>query len=285
MGKKYDFEIVFVDDGSTDDTTEQVMTLIKKYPYISMIEFSRNFGKEAATSAGIHFAKGDALIMIDADGQHPVEVIPVFIKRWENGKKVVVGVRKENKDEGLVKKYGSIIFYKLFNKFSGVKLVPGSTDFRLIDRQVQQEFNKLSEINRITRGLIDWMGFDKDYIEFKANPRIHGEASYTFKKLVKLALNSFVSLSFTPLFIMGYLGLIMCLASLLGGAFLVIEGLVLNDPLNLAVTGSGYLGILSIFLIGCVLISQGLMSLYISHIYQESQGRPLYIVGKSHKKN
>ncbi len=136
----------------------------------------------------------------------------------------------------------------------------------------------------ITRGLIDWVGFNKDYVEFNANPRIHGEATYTVRKLVKLALNSFVSLSFTPLFVMGYLGFAMCLISLLIGAFIVTEGLLLNDPLGLNITGSGYLGILSIFLIGCVLVSQGLMSLYISHIYQESQGRPLYIIGKAHNR-
>jgi len=281
-GKSYSFEIVFVDDGSKDDTAEQIKSLIHKHPCISLIEFSRNFGKEAATSAGVHFATGDAIIMIDADGQHPVEAIPDFIKRWESGKKVVVGIRKANTDEGVIKKYGSIIFYRLFNQFSGAKLVPRSTDFRLIDKQVQQEFNKLTEINRITRGLIDWMGFDKDYIEFTANARIHGEASYTFKKLLKLAVNSFVSLSFTPLFIMAYLGFFMCLGALLTGTFLFTEVLILDDPLALNITGSGYLGILTIFLIGCVLVSQGLMSLYMSHIYQQSQGRPLYIVGKSH---
>jgi len=276
---KINYEVIYVNDGSNDGTLDELKKLAEKHNFIKIVSLSRNFGKEIATTAGIHYAKGTVIILIDGDGQHPPEIIPQFVDKWKNGAAIVVGLRSKNQKEGFVKKFGSKIFYVLFNKFTGSHLVPGSTDFRLIDRSVQSEFMRLTERNRITRGLIDWLGFEREYVEFTANPRMGGEASYSIPKLFKLALNSFVSLSLTPLYFSLYLGLVILPTSFLLGCFSVIEMLI-GDPLNLNIKGSAYLIILVIFLMGILLVSQGIIAIYLSHIHTETQNRPLFVIDK-----
>jgi hypothetical protein len=161
-----------------------------------------------------------------------------------------------------------------------MKLLPGSSDFRLIDRTVQQEFVRMTERNRVTRNLIDWLGYDRDYIYFKANARTHGEASYSFKKLFKLAVDSVISQSTSPLYVATYIGVIIMPLSLLLGVFMVVEMLI-GDPLSLRVTGGAYVLVLVLFLIGILLLSQGIIGLYLSSIHNETQGRPLYIVDRA----
>lgn len=276
-----DYEIIVVDDGSEDQTIQIVKKLKKHNKHIKLLVLSRNFGKEVATSAGIAQATGHVTLIIDADGQHPPEYIPEFVKKWQDGAQVVVGIRKTNSKEGPVKKYGSRLFYFLLNKFAGVHMVPASTDFRLIDQEVREAFAKLQEGNRIMRGLIDWMGYDVDYVNFHAKARVHGEAAYNTKKLVKLAMNSVVSLSLLPLYISGYIGVAITGLSMVGGVFVIIENYLFNDPLGLNITGSASLGLLITFLVGIVLIGQGLTAVYISRIYEETKGRPLFIVNKA----
>lgn len=273
----YRHEIIFINDGSTDNTLDILHAITKKDERVRLLCLSRNFGKEVATTAGINNAKGDALIILDADGQHPVELIPKFIGHWEAGNNVVVGVRTQNQKEGFLKKYGSGLFYRLFNATSDMKLVPGSTDYRLIDRSVQQEFIRMTERNRITRGLIDWLGYRRNYIYFKANERMAGEATYSFKKLLKLAVNSTISLSTTPLYFAAYIGAAIVPFSILLGLFMLAEQL-LGDPLALNITGTAYLVVLVMLLVGLLLISQGIMALYLSHIHAETQNRPLYLI-------
>jgi dolichol-phosphate mannosyltransferase len=279
------FEIIFVNDGSRDKTLDELHKAAKKDQTIRIISFSRNFGKELATSAGIHYAKGDAIIMVDADGQFPPELIPEFVKKWRNGAQVVTGVRVSNQKEGFIKRYGSKLFYKLMSSLAGAKLTAGATDFRLIDRAVQQEFFRFSERSRMTRGLIDWVGFKEDFIEFHARERMAGEASYKVSKLIKLALNSFVSLSLAPLYFSGWAGIIITPLAFLIGLFIGIEQFALDDPLNLNVTGTAMLGVLILFFMGILLISQGLIALYISHIHTETQNRPLYIIDRRASRN
>lgn len=276
----YDFEVIFVNDGSTDSTLEKLYSLQSTDPRVRIISLSRNFGKEVATTAGIIEAHGEAIVIIDADGQHPVELISQFLDEWTKGRKVVIGVRKVNQNEGAVKHYGSKLFYRLFNLISGDPLVPGSTDFRLIDREVQQEFSRLKEHSRITRALIDWLGYEKSYITFVANPRVHGEATYSTSKLLRLAINSVVSLTTFPLYASAYLGIIITLLSLLIGLFIFVEQYILGDPMSLNITGSASLGFLILFLVGIMLACQGLVAMYISRIYEEVKGRPLYIIDK-----
>jgi polyisoprenyl-phosphate glycosyltransferase len=276
---KSDYEVIYCNDGSTDKTAELIKGFGSKNPRIKMLSFSRNFGKEIATTAGIHKAGGQAILTLDADGQHPVELIPEFVQRWQKGAKVVIGIRHSNQGEGLVKRFGSSLFYKTFNRVTGNKLVPGSSDFRLIDSSVQQEFVRITERSRMTRVLIDWLGYQRDYIKFKANPRLSGEAGYSFKKLFKLFIDSIVSMSKSPLYISAYLGAVVLPISILIGLFMVVDALV-GDPLNLNATGSAYLVVLLLFLVGVLLVSQGIIGLYLSHIHSETQNRPLYIIDK-----
>jgi polyisoprenyl-phosphate glycosyltransferase len=273
-------ELLYVNDGSTDATLIQLSRIAKDDKSVKIIDLSRNFGKEIAMSAGIHYATGEALLMIDGDGQYPPELIPEFIKKWQAGAQVVTGIRDSNQGEGLVKRYGSKLFYWAFNRFTGSKLIPQSTDFRLIDRAVQKEFTKLTERNRVTRGLIDWLGFRQDYIHFDANARLSGDAGYSVAKLLRLALDSSVSLSLTPLYFSAYAGAVILPLSVLLGVFSATE-MVIGDPLGLKITGSAYLVILILFLVGLLLISQGIMALYLSHMHTESQNRPLFILNQA----
>lgn len=282
---KHKHEIIYVNDGSKDNTLSKLQSLAQKDKNVKVISLSKNFGKEIATTAGIHSSTGDAVMILDADGQHPPKLIPKFIEKWEEGQQVVIGVRNKQKHEGLVKEFGSKIFYRIFNSTSGEEIKPRSTDFRLIDIEVKEAFCEMTERNRITRGLIDWLGFDKHYIHFDSPERLAGEASYSTKQLFKLAMNSFISLSLKPLFLFGYLGLAIVLVSGLAGLFIIIEQLILNDPMGLNITGSAMLGVLLSFFVGLILISQSMLAIYIARIHEQSQKRPLFIVNKRNSRN
>ncbi|MDO4612096.1 MAG: glycosyltransferase family 2 protein [Candidatus Saccharibacteria bacterium] len=283
--KNYDHEIILVNDGSTDNSLEIIQKLAEKNSKIKILALSRNFGKEPALSAGLKYAKGDAAITIDADGQQPPELVPKFIEKWENGAEIVTGVRDHYTKHGFIQKLGSKLFYKLLNLFGSKSTVPGSTDFRLIDRVVIDEFNKLSEHNRITRGLIDWLGFKQEYIEYTYGVRTAGKPSYNLKKLFNLAIDSFVSMSTTPLVIFGYLGAFVTFCSFVLGLFCIINQYILGDPLHLYWDGSVQLAIFITFLVGLLMLSQSVTALYISHIHAETQNRPLYIVDKKNSRN
>jgi dolichol-phosphate mannosyltransferase len=277
----YQFTLLFVNDGSRDDTLTQIKSLptTSRNVSVNFLDFSRNFGKEAATSAGLaNSLQADAVMMIDADLQHPVELIPDFIAKWETGSEVVVGIRTENKKIGLVKELGSSVYYKIMNSISETDITPKATDYRLLDQKVVEEFAKLTEHSRITRGLIDWMGYRRDYVYFKANERFAGEASYSKIKLLKLALSSFVAHSLLPLKFAGYLGLTTTLLSGTLGLFMIIEKYILNDPLSLGISPITQLTTLIVFLIGIILCCLGLVALYIGLISTETQNRPLYII-------
>lgn len=275
------YEILYVNDGSKDSSLEIMTKCAKKNRSVKVINLSKNFGKEIAVTAGIFQASCKAIIVIDADGQHPPELIGEFIEKWEAGAQVVIGIRASNQKEGAIKHWGSKIFYQIFNSASGSEIVPRSTDFRLIDKVVQQEFIRCYEKNRITRGLIDWLGFDREYITFHSPARLAGRASYSTKQLMKLAVNSFISLSIKPLEILASFGLLITLLSLAAGVFIIIEQFLLSDPLTLNITGSAMLGVFMSFLIGLVMTSQGIVAIYISHIYVQSQGRPLFIINRT----
>jgi len=277
---RYDYEIVFVDDGSTDHSTEEMEKLAAQDKRVKFLEFSRNFGKEIATSAGINSAQGDAVIMIDADLQHPPRKILEFLKRWEEGAEVVIGVRNKSKSDGITKRVGSFFFYKIMAAISDTKITPQATDFRLIDRKVADEFNRFTEKNRITRGLIDWLGFRREYVHFDANDRKHGEAQYSTTKLIRLAFSSFVSLSFLPLKLAGYLGIIIILIAGPLGAFIFTQRFIINDPWGLQFSGPATLAVIILFLIGIVLMCLGMIALYIANIQTEVNDRPMYVVRK-----
>ncbi|HSX04859.1 MAG TPA: glycosyltransferase family 2 protein [Candidatus Saccharimonadales bacterium] len=271
------YELLYINDGSQDETLSKLQALAASDERVHVLSLSKNFGKEIATTAGIQYASGDAVIMLDADGQHPPNRLPEFVQAWEQGARVVTGVRNFYRKEGAVKKYLSKLFYRLLQRLTGTHVVMGATDFRLIDKTVQQELLRMTERSRMTRGLIDWMGFSQTYIYYDENPRLNGTANYSYAKLFSLALNSFISLSLKPLYFAFYTGLVIMPLSLLLALACGLE-MVIGDPLQLNITGTAYLVMLALFLLGLVLISQGITALYLSHIHTETQNRPLFIV-------
>lgn len=273
----HDVEIIFVNDGSQDDSALVIEQLAATDPTIKYIEFSRNFGKEAATSAGLLHAKGDAVVMMDADLQHPPELLPIFIEKWERGAAVVIGVRAQREKESQVKKLGSRIFYRIMNEIGETDLVSNATDYRLVDRSVVEEFNRFTERNRITRGLIDWLGFRREIVYFDPPQRHSGRPSYNYSKLYQLALTSFVSHSLLPLKLAGYLGLVITFIAGGVGFFMALNKYILGDPWGFNFSGPAMLAVFNLFLIGIVLSCLGLIALYIGFIHQEVQNRPMYI--------
>jgi hypothetical protein len=216
--------------------------------------------------------------MIDADLQHPPELIPLFLEKWQNGAEVVVGIRANNKSYTLIKKCGAALYYKLIGAISNTAMVPRETDFRLIDRSVADAFNSFTERQRNTRALIDWLGFKREYIEFNANERANGQAKYSLGKLFHLAMYSFVSHSLFPLRIAGYLGGFITFFSGLLGIAVFFERYVFHDALNWHISGSAQLAIINVFLIGIVLMCLGIVALYIENIQNETTNRPMYVI-------
>jgi len=274
----YHYQILFVNDGSSDNSQAIIEQLANERPNIKFLEFSRNFGKEIALSAGLAEAGGDALIMIDSDLQHPVDKIPEFIAKWEEGAEVVIGVRVHNQEKNIWRNVSSRIFYYILSRISDVQIVAQSTDFRLLDRSVANEFKRFGEHARITRGLIDWLGFKRDFVNFTAKSRAFGKPGYDKRKLLKLAITTFTAHSLFPLKFAGYAGLAIIMFSGPLGLFIFVSKYVLDDPLNLNFSGPAILAVINLFLIGIVLSSLGLIALYIGSIYGEVTNRPLYVV-------
>jgi dolichol-phosphate mannosyltransferase len=280
LAPRYDAEFLFIDDGSTDGTAAAIETLAKNDSRAALIAFSRNFGKEVATTAGIRNARGAAIIMLDADLQHPPELIPLFLEKWRGGAEVVVGVRRKNKHYSLAKRCGAALYYKLMGAISDTPMVPRETDFRLIDRQVADAFNAFTERERSARALIDWLGFKREYIEFDMDDRANGKASYSFGKLFHLAAYSLVSHSLFPLRIAGYLGVFITFFSGLLGLAVFFERYIFNDAWNWGISSAAQLSIINVFLIGIVLSCLGIIALYVENIHSETINRPMYVIRK-----
>lgn len=276
----YEFEMLFVDDGSRDNSAEAVNDCAKYDRRVRLIQLARNFGKEAAMTAGLHAAHGDAAIIIDADLQMPPRLLGQFIQSWRDGAEVVVGVFAA-RSMSRIHTWGSHLFYRILRLISDTEITPHATDYRLLDREVINAFSRMTERNRITRGLIDWLGFRRTYIQFKQEPRKSGNPTYNFKKLVNLAIASFTSFSMFPLRLAGYLGLLILLFSVPLGIFLGSERYILRDPLHWGINGTTMLAVMILFLVGVVLACLGLTALYIAHIHAEVVNRPLYIVRRS----
>lgn len=271
------WEVLFVNDGSTDGS-QAVLERLAAAPQVKYLDFSRNFGKEAATSAGLDLAEGAAVLMIDADLQHPAELIPEFIRRWQQGAEVVVGVRQNSKSDSLAKKIGSNVFYRIMNLIGETKITPHATDFRLLDRRVVLAFRALTEHDRMTRGLIDWLGFRRDYLAFAADERQNGQAGYSSLKLVKLALSSFVAHSLLPLKLVGYIGTFITLAFGAFGLYVMVGKYLLHSAYASSFSGPAQLAILIIFLVGMMMASIGLVALYVASIKAEVANRPNYVI-------
>ena len=270
-------EIIFVNDGSPDNSWQVIQELASQDQRVLGINLARNFGKELALSAGIHAARGDAVICMDADLQHPPEVIPELIKAWRAGAKIVGTIRTSIDEQPFLRRAGSRLFYWLMSKISGVKLTSQGTDFGLYDRVVIDIFNTMTERSRLFRGMIDWIGFPKTFVEFHASAREAGAAGYSYTKLIGLAVNSITSFSLFPLRITGYLGALISVVSVLLMALMLADRFLLH---RIGFSSLALVVVANTFFIGVVLMALGLMAIYIGSIHGEVINRPLYVIAE-----
>lgn len=271
----YSWELILVDDGSADDSWKVIQELSDKDGRVKGIMLSRNFGKELALTAGVESAEGaDAVICLDADLQHPPEIIPLMTAKWEEGFEIVATIRETVADYSMIKTLGSKGFYWFMRKFTDLDIPPNSTDFRLLDKKVVETLKRFTEGSRMFRGLIDWMGYKKTYLPFSAPARSEGTPAYSLKKLFNLAVNSFTSFSLVPLRFTGYLGLLIMLVTIPLLAVMAAG----NYLWGANITALAFFTVFNTLLIGVVLCALGMTSLYIGHIHTEVVNRPLYIV-------
>jgi dolichol-phosphate mannosyltransferase len=276
------WEYVFVYDGSPDDSLAVLQRLASINPRIRILDLSRNFGKEAALSAGLAAASGDAVICMDADLQHPPALIPALLDQWERGAEVVVTVREDTHEPSMVRRAGSAVFYWLLTRMSDVEVVGKSTDYRLLDRRVVDAFLKLSDRDRLVRGLVDWLGFRRVSVPFTAPPRVHGTSSFSYRRLAALFFNGIMTHSSAPLRWVGILGLFITISATALLAFVLLDGW-----LNLVYgvyTPQARLIIGITILQGIVLTAVGVVSVYVARIYAEVVRRPLYVVRQEYPK-
>jgi len=273
----YEHEIVFVNDGSKDKTLEILEGIASKDSNVKVISFARNFGHQCAVTAGIKYVTGDAVVIIDADLQDPPELIPDMLKHWEEGYEVIYGKRKSREGESKFKLLTAKMFYKTLNALSDVEIPRDTGDFRLVDKKVIDVINSLPEHNKFLRGLFSWVGFNQTPFEYERKERFAGKTKYPLKKMIKLAGDGILSFSTKPLKLVGVLGGIAILASLI---ILIYAILSFAFKWNSLTPGWTSLMVTFTFLSGIILISLWMMGEYISRIYDEVRGRPQYIIKK-----
>ncbi|MBO0419481.1 glycosyltransferase involved in cell wall biosynthesis [Vagococcus fluvialis] len=271
---KYNFEFLFINDGSIDNSLDIVKELAKSDERISFVDLSRNFGKEVAMLAGFDYCKGDAIIMMDADLQHPPATIPQMIKEWENGYQDVYGKRVTREGESFFKKKTSELYYKILGNFSQIPVLPAVGDFRLLDRVCIDSMVKIRESQRYTKSMYMWIGFKKKEVEFESNERFAGQTKWKLKSLIQLAIDGIVSDSKVALRLSFYSGIIISLMSFIYMIYILIKTLLVGST----TPGFPTLTVLILFLSGSQLIFQGIMGEYIGKIYTEVKNRPPYLI-------
>lgn len=272
-----DYEVIMVNDGSMDNTLALAEKICKIDNRIKLINFSRNFGHQVAISAGMDKAKGNAVVVIDADLQDPPEVILEMINKWREGYEVVYGVRKKRHGESWFKLLTATVFYRLLKRMTSIDIPVDTGDFRLIDRSALDQFNKMNERSRFVRGMISWIGFRQTEVKYVRHERYAGETKYPFKKMLKFALDGMLSFSHVPLQISSFFGFLSAGVSF----FFMLYGLTVKYffPEN-AIPGWASLFSAVLFIGGVQLICIGVLGEYIGRIYEEIKKRPLYIIEK-----
>ncbi|MGN4931462.1 glycosyltransferase family 2 protein [Bacillus cereus group sp. MYBK14-1] len=268
------YEFIFVNDGSTDRTMEILKGISAEDSRAKIINFARNFGHQIAVTAGIDVAKGDAIVIIDADLQDPPEVIPELIAKWEEGYEVVYAKRKRRDGETWFKLVTAKYFYRFLNFMSDINIPKDTGDFRLIDCKVANVFKQMTERNRFVRGMMSWIGFRQTYIEYARNERFAGETKYPLKKMMKFASDGIIAFSTKPLRMVMTLGLISVLISIVVLIYSVIVKIIGQD----IQTGWASLMVAITFFSGVQLLGLGIVGQYIARIYDESKNRPIYVV-------
>lgn len=272
----YSFEFIFINDGSKDNTIHEMNAISEIDGRVAIIDFSRNFGKEAALLAGLEYSKGDAIIVMDVDLQDPPELIFEFVKHWEDGVDIVYARRSNRDGEPPIRSFFARMFYKIINKFSDVDIVDGARDYRLMSRQAVDSLLEMKEHNRFSKGLFMWVGYDSKLIEYEHVERVAGTTSWSFIKLFGYAIEGIISFSTFPLRIASILGTFVSGIAMLFMVYVVIKAAILGN----AVDGWASLTSIILFLGGIQLVVLGVIGEYLSRIFSEVKGRPQYIVKK-----
>ena len=271
----YDYEIIYVNDGSRDGTMKQLRAIAKEHKEVRVISFSRNFGHQLAVTAGMDNARGDTLIIIDADLQDPPEVIAELVKAWENGADIAYGKRLKREGETVFKKLTAFCYYRLLNAMSAYPIPLDTGDFRLLDKKVADVFLKMREHNRFLRGMSGWMGFEAVPVEYVRHERQAGKTKYTLKKMLRLAFDGILGFSYKPMSLALYAGAALGVIGMLGLiALIIIAATIGCAPWLWAVDGLVLLNALTLAAIG-------VQGAYLNRIYDEVRGRPLYIAAET----
>lgn len=271
------WELIFINDGSRDNTLTVMRQLHDQDARVKIISFSRNFGHQLAITAGIDYAQGDAVVILDADLQDPPEVIPDLIRKWQEGYQVVYAVRKERKGETWFKEWTAKLFYRLIYRITDVEIPKDTGDFRLMDRKVVQALRTMRERNRFMRGLSVWVGFRQTGVYYVREPRFAGETKYPFSKMLKFALDAITSFSYVPLQMAMYTGFAVAALSMVG----MVVAIYLRLTTNFALLGQATTLVAVLFLGGMQLIFLGIIGEYLGRIYDEIKARPLYVVAET----
>lgn len=275
--ENYEYEIIFVNDGSKDKTLPILEEIASKDKNIKVISFARNFGHQCAVTAGLQYVTGDAIVIIDADLQDPPELIPEMLKLWEEGNEVIYGKRKTRDGESKFKLLTAKMFYNTLNALSDVDIPKDTGDFRLVDRKVVDVINSLPEHNKFLRGLFSWVGFEQKAFEYERKERFAGKTKYPLKKMLKLASDGIIGFSTKPLKFVGGLGVFAIIVSIL---ILLYSILSFAFKWNNLTAGWTSIMVTTTFFSGTILISLWMIGEYIARIYDESKSRPQYIIKK-----
>jgi dolichol-phosphate mannosyltransferase len=268
------FEMIFVDDGSRDQTVERIKELIAADKRVKLISLSRNFGHQAALTAGLHHASGDAIISLDCDLQDPPEIILQMIEKWKAGADIVYARRLNFRKDNWLKKLGSRFYYKILDKIADIKIPPNVGDFRLVSKAVLDELNQMGEKSRYLRGMVAWTGFKNDFVDYYRPDRESGESGYSFKKLILLGMNGFLDFSFLPLRLGFILGLISIFVGFGLMAYQLYDAIVNKAYYHLY----KWLSVATFIFMGFMFMLIWIIGEYIGKIYNEVRSRPIYIV-------
>jgi dolichol-phosphate mannosyltransferase len=273
---KYRYELIFVNDGSKDRSLQFLRDFQREDERIRIVDFARNFGHQKAITAGVDFAAGDAIVVMDGDLQDPPETISNFIKKWEEGYHVVYGVRTKREGETHFKLWTASLFYRMLSSLSEVEIPLDAGDFRLIDRRVALQLRNVREENRYIRGIVSWLGFKQIGVQYARDQRYAGETKYTLRKMLRFAIDGVTSFSEKPLFLSSYLGLLVATFSIAWGIWIIVQRIL---GISETILGWSSIIVAVLFLGGVQLCCIGILGQYLGRIYGQIKQRPLYIVG------
>lgn len=271
------YEVICVDDGSSDDTRDRILAFAQGLPAVRLIGLSRNFGKEVALTAGLHRAAGAAVIPIDGDLQHPPELIPKLIEKWREGYDVVYAARTSRETDTRLRRLAAHAFYWVFGRLSKIKIAKDAGDFRLLDRRVVETLNRMPERSRFMKGIFAWVGFKQIGVPYEPERRHEGNSGWRFGKLIHFAVDGLTAFSNFPLIAWGYLGAAIAVASLAAGTYFLIRTMVQGVD----VPGYASVMVAILFFGGVQLLTLGIIGSYLGRVFEEVKGRPLYVVGES----